>query len=125
MENKNEVLDVSSFFLVEDSGDSELDRGPFMAMVAGAADEDNAKSSSCNDMITTERSLDDFYEVVHQHDDEEEDDQNFIDYGHRSIGNVGSIDEAIGSYNIFRNVMDCMEDRLFWETCLAVGYPMN
>ncbi|KAK8510916.1 hypothetical protein V6N13_091276 [Hibiscus sabdariffa] len=126
MENNNGILDVSSFFLVEDSGDSELDRGP--SSMVDAADEDDAESCSCNDTIMAERSLDDFYAVVHRHDDEgeeEEDEQDFIDCGHWSCGSVGSIGEAIGSYNICREVMDGMEDRLFWETCMAIGYPMN
>ncbi|GMI70346.1 hypothetical protein HRI_000703900 [Hibiscus trionum] len=113
-DKKNGVLDVSSFFLVEDSGDSELDRGPSMAAVAGADDEDDAESCSCNDTIKIEGSFDDFYEVIHD-DDKDEEHQNY----------VGSIDEAIGSYNICREVMDGMEDRLFWETCMAIGYPMN
>ncbi|OWM74154.1 hypothetical protein CDL15_Pgr008465 [Punica granatum] len=28
-------------------------------------------------------------------------------------------------WDLRREEVDAMEDRLFWETCMAVGYPMN
>ncbi|XWS08664.1 hypothetical protein CRYUN_Cryun40dG0020800 [Craigia yunnanensis] len=141
MDNKNEIVDVSCFLLVEDSGDSELDCGPInqcnqsMDIASAAAgDEDDAESCSCD--TTTER-LDDFYEVILQLDE----DQDFIDCNEPATGwsscNMWSIDEALGyisaeeaedqeprfGINLCREVMDGMEDRLFWETCMAVGYP--
>ncbi|XVE82024.1 hypothetical protein DITRI_Ditri15bG0113700 [Diplodiscus trichospermus] len=150
MDNKNiEMVDVSCFLLVEASGDSELDCGPInkqcdqsmdiaSAATAAAADEDDAESCSC-DTITDR--LDDFYEVILQLDE----DQDFIDCNdHHDIGwssscNMWSLDEALGyisaeeaaedgeeprfGVNLCREVMDGMEDRVFWETCMAVGYP--
>ncbi|XVF62689.1 hypothetical protein PTKIN_Ptkin09bG0028500 [Pterospermum kingtungense] len=143
MDNKNGVVDISCFLLVEDSGDSELDSGPMQcdqSMDVAGADEDDAESCSC-DASTTER-LDDFYEEILQLDE----DQDFIDCieptaatGSWSSCNMWSIDEALGyisadeaedhhqeprfGIKLCREVMDGMEDRLFWETCMAVGYP--
>ncbi|XWS53691.1 hypothetical protein CRYUN_Cryun10bG0022200 [Craigia yunnanensis] len=140
MDYKNGIVDVSCFLLVEDSGDSELDCVPIkqcQSMEIVTADhEDDAESCSC-DTISTER-LDDFYEVMIQLDE----DQDFIDCNEPSAGwsncNMWSIDKALEyksadqeaedqepkfGINLCREVMDGMEDRLFWEACMAVGYP--
>ncbi|OMO98382.1 hypothetical protein COLO4_13956 [Corchorus olitorius] len=146
MDNKNgSMVDVSCFLLVEDSGDSELERQGNMDIIATMAadnyhDEGDAESCSCD---TSER-LDDFYDELVQLDDHH--DQGFKDCklldpiaadGWSSCSKIWSIDEALGStlsvddqeqsfgINLCREVMDGMEDRLFWETCIAVGYPLN
>ncbi|XVF14333.1 hypothetical protein REPUB_Repub09cG0050400 [Reevesia pubescens] len=135
MENKNGIMDVSCFLLVEDSGDSEQ----CQSMEIAADDdnhEDDAESCSCDTISTDQRALDDFYEVILQLD------QDFIDCNEavtgRSSCNKWFIDEALGyisadehaeyqeprfGTNLSREVMDGMEDRLFWETCMEVGYP--
>ncbi|WRX21414.1 hypothetical protein QQP08_013901 [Theobroma cacao] len=136
MDNKNGIVDVTCFLLVEDSGDSELDCEPIIQQchnmdVGIAADEDDAESCSCD---TSER-LDDCYEVLQL-----DGDQDFSDWDEPADGwsscEMWSIDEALGyasaeegeeeprfDINLCGEVMDGMEDRLFWETCMAVGYP--
>ncbi|XVF38618.1 hypothetical protein REPUB_Repub20aG0117900 [Reevesia pubescens] len=131
MENKNGIVDVSCFLLVEDSGDSEQCQS---MEIAAAADDHEDDAESCSfDTISTER-LDDFYEVILQLDDIE--DQDLIDCNEAATGcwsgcNMCSIDEALEAedqeprfgLNLSTEVMDGMEDRVFWETCMAVGYP--
>ncbi|XVF28438.1 hypothetical protein REPUB_Repub15cG0029300 [Reevesia pubescens] len=148
MENKKGIVDVSCFLLVEDSGDSELDCEPIKQCqsleiaAAAAGDHENIDAESCScDTSYTER-LDDFNEVILQLDDE---DQDFIDCNEAATSwsscKMWSIDEALGYLstdeeaedhdqepmfginNLCRESMDSMEDRLFWETCMAVGYP--
>ncbi|XVF66305.1 hypothetical protein PTKIN_Ptkin10aG0024500 [Pterospermum kingtungense] len=124
MDNNNGMVDVSCFLLVEDSGDSELDCGPKSMEIAAADHEDDAESCCC-DTISIER-LDDFYEeTILQLD---EDVQDFIDC-EEALGYISADQEVEDDedpwfgINLCREVMDGMEDMMFWETCMAVGYP--
>ncbi|KAE8677626.1 hypothetical protein F3Y22_tig00111504pilonHSYRG00039 [Hibiscus syriacus] len=120
MDHKNGLVDVSRFFLFEHSGDSELDsESPMditMATAVIGGDEDDAESCSC-DMIGTERH-DDFYGAILRllDDDGDEDligcnDEDRVE------------EEPDSGIDLCGEAMDRMEDRLFWETCMAVGYP--
>ncbi|KAH1096474.1 hypothetical protein J1N35_013395 [Gossypium stocksii] len=117
------MLDISCFFLIEDSGDSEHDSESSSmdittVTVAGSGgDEDDAESCSC-DTISTER-LDDFYQAILKFLDDDGDDQDLI---HCNDDEDGDERPGLGM-DLCREVMDGMEDRLFWETCMAVGYP--
>ncbi|KAE8691903.1 Detected protein of unknown function [Hibiscus syriacus] len=119
MDHENGLVDVSPFFLFEHSGDSELDSESSsditMATAVIGGDEDDAESCSC-DMIGTER-LDDFYEVILRLLDDEEEESIGCDDEDRIKEEPGSGIDLCGEG------MDRMEDRLFWETCMAVGYP--
>ncbi|KAK8623847.1 hypothetical protein V6N13_065210 [Hibiscus sabdariffa] len=130
MDDKNGLVDVSRFFLVEHSGDSELVSESSMdittATVAagGGVDDNDAESCSC-DAISTER-LDDFYEVIlrlldDDDDDDGDGDEDLIDCNEEGRDRDGE-EPGLG-IDLCREVMDGMEDRLFWETCMAVGYP--
>lgn len=117
------MLDISCFFLMEDSGDSELDFKSSMDITrvteAGSGgDEDDAESCSC-DTIDTVR-LDDFYQAILKFlDDDDGDDQDWMDCKDDEHGDGRP---GLGM-DLCGEVMDGMEDRLFWETCMAVGFP--
>ncbi|KAK8585795.1 hypothetical protein V6N13_050766 [Hibiscus sabdariffa] len=127
MDNKNGLVDVSRFFLVEHSGDSELISESSMDITAstvaagGGVDDNDAESCSC-DAISTER-LDDFYEVIIRllDDDGGGGNEDLIDCNDEDRDRGG--EEPGLCIDLCREVMDGMEDRLFWETCMAVGYP--
>ncbi|KAB2092731.1 hypothetical protein ES319_A02G049900v1 [Gossypium barbadense] len=119
----DKMLDISCFFLIEDSGDSEHDSElssmdiTTVTVAGSGGDEDDAESCSC-DTISTER-LDDFYQAILKFLDDDGDDQDLIDCNDDQDG-----DERPGlGMDLCREAMDGMEDRLFWETCMAVGYP--
>ncbi|GMJ02028.1 hypothetical protein HRI_003872000 [Hibiscus trionum] len=123
MDDKNGLVDVSRFFLVEHSGDSEVDSESSMdittSTTGGGVDDDDAESCSC-DAICTER-LDDFYEVILRLLDDDGGDEDLIDCNDEDRDQDGE-EPGLG-IDLCREVMDRMEDRLFWETCMAVGYP--
>ncbi|OMO53747.1 Plant peroxidase [Corchorus capsularis] len=110
MDNMNgSMVDVSCFLLVEDSGDSELERQGNMDHISAMAtdniyhDEGDAESCSCD---TSER-LDDFYDELVQLDDHDQDfkdckllDNPIVADGWSSCSKIWSIDEALGSSTI-------------------------
>ncbi|KAI9114838.1 hypothetical protein K1719_013851 [Acacia pycnantha] len=135
-------VDVSSWLLMEDSADSEADSGSFSlyhgtATIAGYDDDDaescnydtdgkygvheddqNSGEFSCHEDNMDE--LDSQSSMIWQSDatsecfsalpveDEQEKMKIEVDQKEMKIGGVK-----------FRE----LEDRLFWETCMAVGYP--
>ncbi|CAK7332893.1 unnamed protein product [Dovyalis caffra] len=128
MDNTRRVLDVSSFLLVEGSADSEADYGlPKLYLDVTIAcdddDDDDAESCSC-DTTDHVHGFDEAFEV----DDHREPSWS----GCKMILRDAALDcmiieegeeESKVDNNLRKEVVDAMEDRLFWETCLAAGYP--
>ena len=142
------VVDVSSFLLVEESADSEADfptwemcRDIAAAMGGG---EDDAESCSCDTATQTLVHHDqgglDGHEVSDYDVDDDQD--NFSDdddgelccsstrccklwLGYMSTEKGGGEEESSCRVGFKRKVRDDdeMDDRVFWETCMAVGYP--
>lgn len=155
MDMKKNGVDVSSFLLVEESADSEVDSLTCEMCrhdLVMAGDEDDAESCSCD--------TSDIHAGVLQkgfdYDEDEDEDFSDVDYGDEynevdqlqlncksckmwwsDAARLGYMstqqqqqqqrgEEEYSSWdgiNISRKVKDEMEDRLFWETCMAVGYP--
>lgn len=132
----NGAIDVSHLLLVEDSADSDADHGLMFKQCPScekiAADEiDDAESCSAYEgsedtMIFSREEYEDKHKdenemcdnqkwSIKRGDDTEDED----DEGDESRFGVNSNNKNILS----REVVDKMEDRLFWEICIAVGYP--
>ncbi|KAF9673301.1 hypothetical protein SADUNF_Sadunf10G0009900 [Salix dunnii] len=134
MENKKRPVldDVSSFLLVEGSADSEAEYGILklyldVTVACDAADDDDAESCSC-DTADCVHGFDETFEVDHDYHREPS-----WSTGRRTflkdaaldcmIIDEGGEEESKADIDLTREVMDAMEDRLFWETCIALGYP--
>ncbi|KAK7363640.1 hypothetical protein VNO77_05790 [Canavalia gladiata] len=115
-------MDVSPLLLIEDSADSEDDSGFFTLCPSSiiGENEDDAESCNCDTASTC---------GIPKDGEGHEDDQGFEEsYDDEDGGNsnmwmsvAAFEDEAetrIGEVNV-----NGSEDRLFWETCMAVGYP--
>lgn len=116
MDGKN-VIDVSSFFLFEATGDSESDFEPGMA---ADVEKDDAESCIC-DLYDTDRVEDDdefvdqwFPKDVDDGDDDEDDDDDEV-----TVDQCWISDKMV-SVDSGGELMDESEkNRLFWEACLA------
>lgn len=113
-----QIKDVSSFFVWEDSADSEVDINQLESAVD---DQEDACSCSCDDNYSTDFQAVDLIrdgqpdqldgrrwsgaELVYNSEEEEEEEE-------ESSNNIGVIRD-----------MNAMEDRVFWDTCMAGGYP--
>lgn len=124
--------EMSSFFLFEASGDSE---GEFNHLVSTAHDDDDAESCSCDssELLGFRGGVYDMIEVdlvcgdpIH--------DGGGVDIGghddHRtaeiSPREEGEEESKSGGADGIGGVVDEVErNRLFWETCLEVGLPVN
>ncbi|KAJ1427259.1 hypothetical protein SESBI_09924 [Sesbania bispinosa] len=122
-------MDVSSWLLIEVSADSEEDSAFFPLCLSSIAgnNEDDAESCNCDTASICGLPKDG---ACH------EDDQGFgescgVSYVSDCSNSTMSmwmsiatledeVETKIGKVN--NNVKE-MEDRLFWETCMAVGYP--
>ncbi|XP_065863539.1 uncharacterized protein [Euphorbia lathyris] len=129
MEKKNRMVDISSFLLIEGSADSETENEELFKLckdvIMGCEYvDDDAESCSCESS----------YRVVFDCEDEEDDGdyQDFDDAGKNQKwrsgkrwveDDLGGSDEA-ESKLVSRKMVDQMDDRLFWETCIALG-PSN
>ncbi|XP_057958422.1 uncharacterized protein LOC131151191 [Malania oleifera] len=125
------IIDFSSFFLFEATGDSEAASDPLGDSKASSGDvdvmeNDDAESCSC-----------DVHEVSY-FEDKDFDDLRIggDDIGYYGSGGEGGLDFALaeevemevesgggGVDGSRRMMMDEMENKLFWEACLEVGYP--
>ncbi|KAJ1395168.1 hypothetical protein SESBI_33539 [Sesbania bispinosa] len=127
-------MDVSSWLLIEVSADSEVDSAFFPLCLSSIAantgnNEDDTESCNCDTASICGLPKDG---ACH------EDDQGFGEScGDEDVSYVSDcsnstmwmsiatledeVETKIGKVNI-NNVKE-MEDRLFWETCMAVGYP--
>ncbi|KAG5038989.1 hypothetical protein JHK86_019829 [Glycine max] len=111
-EMNSSTMDVSALLLTEDSADSEDDYGFFSVCPSSIAisddNEDDAESCSC-DTTTSTCGL----------PKDGEDDQGFAEF----CGNEVTALEDEAEIRIDQVIVNESEDRLFWETCMAVGYP--
>ncbi|KAB2069159.1 hypothetical protein ES319_A08G078900v1 [Gossypium barbadense] len=135
MEITNKVVDVSYFFHLETTGDSEAGYfDPAISVINHDEDDnDDAESCSCDDATTSESDLLHVvnYSLDHKanvgddhHEDEEEDgevvDQNGVHLCKKCINGVVVKQNKKASAVSFDSTMNEMEkNKLFWETCLA------
>ncbi|KAJ0034901.1 hypothetical protein Pint_25011 [Pistacia integerrima] len=120
------VVDVSSFLLVEETADNFLNCQMFHSMVI-TVDEDDAESCSC-DTSEMQASV---HEVFDYDIDEADCEFGEVDESERSCSSCkmwlsdgsGYLSKDEVDINLSRQAKDEMDDRLFWETCMAVGYP--
>ncbi|KDP40038.1 hypothetical protein JCGZ_02036 [Jatropha curcas] len=128
MDKKNELVDLSSFLLVEGSADSEgllkLCEDVNMDCDYGEEeeeeDDDDAESCSCDTTTLLEVCCcSEFDEADKDCSDGQEPSSCrwMLEFTCDKEG------EEEVSKSVSKEVMDQMEDTLFWETCLAVGYP--
>ncbi|CAJ1941120.1 unnamed protein product [Sphenostylis stenocarpa] len=105
----NSTMDLSALLLFEDSADSEDDYVFFTVNIAITGDnEDDAESCNCDTTSTSDLPKD---------GEGQEDDEGFGEFcGNNEVAEL----EAEAERRIFVNES---EDRLFWETCMEVGYP--
>lgn len=135
----DQIKDASSFFLWEDSADSEVDKllsHPHeLESAVDDDDREDACSCSCNN---NDFSIDDLRALDFQDDGDNGDrdlDQDICligDGGRRRSGAALKYgyeeeeeeeeEESSDDVGVIRN-MNEMEDKLFWDTCMAGGYP--
>lgn len=132
-------VDVSSWLLIEDSADSEADSGffslyPSRAAIAGD-DEDDAESCNCDtDGVYGLSKVGDGHEDDQEVDEISgfEDDSNESDSGSSTMWLSDATLECLSPLPVEDEQQEMkmgevnvheLEDRLFWETCMAVGYP--
>ncbi|KAK3417726.1 hypothetical protein EUGRSUZ_H03671 [Eucalyptus grandis] len=132
------LADMSSYLLMEESADSEVDfvQSKVTANCGGSIDDgdDDAESCSCDAREVSGSYVDDCdnrdpgdqwnnlrqgsstvwvsdREDEHMSRDEDED-ESWVDSGSGS-----------GSRDLSKKETDATEDKVFWETCMAIGYP--
>lgn len=129
----DQIKDASSFFLWEDSADSEVDRllSHPHELESAVDDQEDACSCSCNDFAT-----DDLRSPDLQDDGDGDRDQaaiGLIGDGERQRSGTAleysykeeeeeEEEESSNDVGVIHNT-DEMEDKLFWDTCMAGGYP--
>ncbi|CAN0898579.1 hypothetical protein LINGRAHAP2_LOCUS19781 [Linum grandiflorum] len=127
-------MDVSCFLVVEGSADSDEDHPYYhhfgMKKSSYSYDQletndvviDDAESCSCDEPADQ---LDHLLYLLSHHQPSSQDDEDVVINEEESLPSRVNIEEE--DYNskliISREIMDRMEDSLFWETCIAVGYP--
>ncbi|XXG54276.1 hypothetical protein AAC387_Pa03g2201 [Persea americana] len=139
-------IQVSSYpFIFEASGDSEDDHSLSgstgcecdMSYAEVADDDDDAESCSCDSWgINAANGCvdDDDDEQGGSHGGNEDygnDDEDRWDFGNTGVPNLfkGCVpcdqedEEIVEATMVLREAMDAMEDKEFWEACLATGYP--
>ncbi|KAI4345503.1 hypothetical protein L6164_012619 [Bauhinia variegata] len=128
------TVDVSSWLLFEDSADSEADSGfsTLHLSIAAVADADEDDAESC---ISDKDGIYDLPMVADSHEDDQEvefssdeDDRNFCSstvwLSDAALGCICPLAlEDEGETKMTEVNINELEDRLFWETCIAVGYP--
>ncbi|XVF80543.1 hypothetical protein PTKIN_Ptkin15bG0082100 [Pterospermum kingtungense] len=129
MDVRNKVVDVSSFFLFEATGDSEAGYfDPAMSVINHAIAQDDAESSSCD--TTTSNILPDVREVdnsleVDNDDDHHEDeekgdqvvDQKEVDRHEPGVPKQNKSSSV--SVDSTQSMNEMEKNKLFWEACLA------
>lgn len=137
---KNGVVDVSSFLLVEGSADSEADCGLLKlcedVIMACDYDDEDAESCSCDTVDSLEvfdydgtggdQDCSGYDEAKANKECAEE--RNWCRLwlgvaGLEYMSTENGEEESKADAKWSKEVIDQMEDSLFWETCLAVGYP--
>uniref|UniRef100_A0A0A0KBF3 Uncharacterized protein n=1 Tax=Cucumis sativus TaxID=3659 RepID=A0A0A0KBF3_CUCSA len=129
----DQIKDASSFFLWEDSADSEVDKllshppHQLESAVDDADDQEDACSCSCNN---NDFSIDDFQDAYDGDNGDGDQDIGLIGDGGRRRSGAGYEEEeeeeeeesSNNDVGAIRN-MNEMEDKVFWDTCMAGGYP--
>ena len=141
MDSKNGVVgvDASSSLLFEDSGDSETDAEIHADDVAtDIFDDQDAESCSCDTCDDDKHGFTDhqFLDcddqdsgnssgINHGDDDHHEPSTSGCNQLWLSDENSGCLSRKEGEEEtkVDKIDVDEMEDRLFWETCMEVGYP--
>ncbi|KAJ4828928.1 hypothetical protein Tsubulata_040076 [Turnera subulata] len=138
MDKKNGLLDLSSFLLVEGSADSEADYGVLKLCLDMNIPRDEDDAESCSwDTSDAPSSLESFGSEDHDQCSHFNDADKsifgkptwssckvwFADAAMEYVSAEDGEEETINSTLVRKDAMDQMEDRLFWETCMAVGYP--
>lgn len=119
------VVDVSSFLLIEETADNFLNCQTICNMVI-TVDEDDAQSCSCDtsEMQAFDSDGSEFSEVD---DSEQRSSRCQLWLSNHGLGysskEQGEEQSSWVGVNLSKEVKDEMEDRLFWETCMAIGYP--
>lgn len=118
MENS---VDLSIFFLMEGSADSETDSSSFDLC---KEDDNSGINNNCHGLDDDEDARSCSYKSTRDHcskgfEVEEEDEvmESFVMY---NDSEENECDEVMS-----REAMDAMEDKGFWEACIAVGYPAS
>ncbi|KAF5738669.1 hypothetical protein HS088_TW13G01570 [Tripterygium wilfordii] len=121
------VLDISSFLLVEGSADSEMDDGYLDTFIAGDDDDDDDDAESCScDSPVLDFSDDDRHMNVHgDYHCWNNCNMWWSDLGIEGMAPEEGEEEEEVSLDLHktRQAKDEMEDKLFWETCMELGYP--
>ncbi|CAK7348226.1 unnamed protein product [Dovyalis caffra] len=145
MNRVRKSVDVSSFLLVEATGDSEVDSDANMASIdlVDDADDDDAESCCCDssdhscasDFINGARSEVEAYNVnchvVDDADDDDDDDeeeeeeqekgvhvyQSWVEHGH--VGLPMKQKSCVSADSAKESLNEQEKNRLFWEACLA------
>ncbi|XP_011015206.1 PREDICTED: uncharacterized protein LOC105118851 [Populus euphratica] len=137
MERMKKSVDVSSFLLVEATGDSEVDSDPNMTFVDLVDDDDgDAESCSCdtsyhscvNGVYIEVEEYHVNYNVVDEEQEEQEQEkqqqdkgvhvyQSRVDHGHAGLPMKQKSCVSVDSANESMNEKE--KNRLFWEACLA------
>ncbi|KAK7292326.1 hypothetical protein RIF29_08104 [Crotalaria pallida] len=112
-------VDVSSWLLIEDSADSEEDYSGFF--FSSMCPNEDDKASTCG--LSNDG-------AGHQEDEGINEDESSYAYDNEVVGgnstlwmSIGALeDEAETRIGDEVNVNE-LEDRVFWEMCMAVGYP--
>lgn len=153
MESEDNGVDVSKFLLIEYSADSEMDSAADVVSESQepchSLDDDDAESCVCDfygDCLGWEGELQEWPPGIGRADDGvycipksrgigcEGCRSEAEVLGFASEEEVGGVEEKEGEAETtweeddggLRNQeTNAMEDRLFWETCIAVGYPIN
>lgn len=144
MELEDNAIDVSEFFLIEYSADSETDSATDTASKSSlepcdGLGDDDAESRTCDSSSIDCLGCDIAEEYACSstrlngtgclNRQPELGDVGFVLEDEGGGGEEEEKEEAMWEEDdgggLRKEEMDAMEDRLFWETCMAVGYPMN
>lgn len=107
-------IDVSSWLVVEDSADSEGDIGFFSLVYQVVSNEDDAESCTCDTAGSCGLSED-----VEGGEDEMWQSDTWLE---TECSSPLVVEDEVETRILKVNVND-VEDKIFWETCMAVGYP--
>ncbi|KAJ6941063.1 hypothetical protein NC651_006992 [Populus alba x Populus x berolinensis] len=143
MERMKKSVDVSSFLLVEATGDSEVDSDPNMTIIDLVDDDDDGDAESCSCDTSYHSCVNGVYSEVEeyhvnynvvdeeqrrQEEEEEEEEeqqqekgvhvyQSRVDHGHAGLPMKQKSCVSVDSAN--ESINEKEKNRLFWEACLA------
>ncbi|XP_038896353.1 uncharacterized protein LOC120084618 [Benincasa hispida] len=114
----NHIEDISSYFLLEATGDSEIDSSVDLGGSVASTEFNDAES--CTDDTPT-ICTNEFGKYEYEDEDEEEMVENDYDevVESKAIGFTTKSNASIDSTKEFKMLNEVDKNRLFWETCLA------